>query len=812
MMLDAVTRLFTDPSGLTPHGFCLLWEPGLLWAFAVSDAATTLAYFGIPYFLLQFANRRKDFVFRPLLWLSAMFILLCGTSHALDVLTLWVPAYGVQAVVKAAAALVSLATLAVFWRFMPLALALPSSAQLRAANTALHRSEARYRGMFEYSPFPMYVLDASNTVTKATNSFLSLLGCGSSDVIGHSIHEFWAPGVGPPGSTRLRLMADGEIHEAEQHFRRRDGSLFEALVSGHVEHRDDCTLAVYGVVDVTDRRRSEAASQAAWEMTADRIKAEEALRRSNEVRHARVEAQQLQHAQEERFSFAMQAARLGAWELELQTRELAASPMCMDIFGCARDSPFSFADMMNAVHPDDRHRMEAAFDHAIATGGDYDTECRIVRSNGVTAWIQMQAQIVQVLAGATPRMSGILLDITERHLAQERIRQSQQLEAVGRLTAGVAHDFNNVLQALLGGIELAIEGAVDRPDLRTDLELSLQAGRRGARLTSHLLSFSRQQTLRPAALDLPPLLDELSRTLARTLGHTIQLEVKAVASLPHVFVDGAHLDSALLNLALNARDAMPDGGDLVIEATATADHVALSVSDTGSGMTSEVLAQACEPFFSTKGPKGSGLGLSMVQGFARQSNGELRIESVVGLGTRITLNLPLAGAVPAPAPGRKTVSVVGQGRVLVVDDEVDVGRITGLFLVKAGYEVVTVNSADRALEVLAGPSQFDAVVTDFAMPGMDGAELVLRARDCCAMLPAVVITGYAGADRLDRLPGGVAVLHKPFHREQLARMVKRVIDAAKQPDGAGAPHAGEAADRTVLTAVSPVLQAVTRTD
>ena len=415
--------------------------------------------------------------------------------------------------------------------------------------------------------------------------------------------------------------------------------------------------------------------------------------------------------------------------------------------------------------------------HSVATGADYKIETPIVRSNGTPGWVQMQAQVLHAADGAEVGLAGISLDITERVLSQERIRQSQRIEAIGRMTAGVAHDFNNVLQALLGGIELAIDDVADRPAVSANLELALQAGLRGARLTSHLLSFSRQQILRPAALDLGPLLQTLSRTLTRTLGRDITINVEIAANLPHVMADAAHLDSALLNLALNARDAMPQGGELLITAEATGTHVAITVADTGEGMAPEVMAQACEPFFTTKGLKGSGLGLSMVQGFARQSGGELSIQSVRGQGTRIEITLPLA--LPL-TPSELTVPperVQGQGRVLIVDDEVDVGRVTAAFLHKAGFHVTMVGEANAALQKLRTGFAFDALVTDYAMPGMNGAELVRYARELCPKLPILIITGYAGAGGLDNLPPDVTILRKPFQRDDLTRRVKDLVES-----------------------------------
>jgi CheY-like chemotaxis protein/two-component sensor histidine kinase len=312
--------------------------------------------------------------------------------------------------------------------------------------------------------------------------------------------------------------------------------------------------------------------------------------------------------------------------------------------------------------------------------------------------------------------------------------------------------------------------------------LTLQAGQRGARLTSHLLSFARQQVLRPTALELSPLLTDLSQTLVRTLGRDIAVHIDLAPDLPAVLADAAHLDSALLNLALNARHAMPRGGELRIGAYAIPGQVVITVADTGEGMTAEVLAQASEPFFSTKGAKGSGLGLSMVQGFARQSGGELRIESMPGRGTRIEIGLPIAERAVVATARLKVPEIQGHGRVLVVDDDVDVARIITAFLEEAGFDVTTADDGEEALVKLGAGPTFDALVTDYAMPGMNGAGLILEARVLCPALPALLITGYAGAKGQDRLPSNVVILRKPFRRDDFLRAVKSLVDRVPQPE------------------------------
>ncbi len=783
--MSGFTTWLIDPSGLTPHGFCLLWEPGLIWTYAASDTGIGIAYLLISTALGYFSRQRRDLVFKPLVWMFAAFILLCGASHLLDVLTLWVPAYGIEAIIKTATAAISLLTAAALWRVMPRALALPTPSQLREAHHELEASHLRYRTSFKLSPIPLYMLDGSNAVVGVSNSWLALLGYDRAEVIGKQADDFQLSGPGSDAAIdRLTLQAEGQVLDRARRFRHRDGSIVEALVSARLENQEPDAMAVCLLIDVTARRRTEAALEASRRDAAEQERREQNLRRENEVLSERLHTQQA----EDRLRYATQAGRLGTWELDLQTMELTTSAMCKGCFGVEPNDMFGYHQFLASLDAADRARFEAALEQSVSGSEDLDGDFRLQQGSGVVGWVQMHGRVINPPDGGR-RLAGISLNITERVRTEERIRHSQRVEAVGRLTAGVAHDFNNVLQTLLGGIELAIDALFGQPDIQSDLELALQAGRRGAKLTSHLLSFSRQQKLSPVALDLGQMLDDLARTLVRTLGADITVSVRHQPGLPPILADAAYLDSALLNLALNARDAMPAGGTLLIEAQALDGEVAVSVSDTGEGMPPEVLARACDPFFSTKGAKGSGLGLSMVQGFAQQSGGDMRIESSPGHGTRIELRLPRTTAPGRPTAARQIGPIGGSGRILLVDDQPDVSRVTALFLRRAGYQVTTAFSADEALKELDASEPFDALVTDFAMPGTNGAELVRQARLAFPSLPTLLTSGYAAVRGADGIPDDVEVLLKPFGRHELLEKVKMLLEKVGQPSGA-AEHVG----------------------
>jgi signal transduction histidine kinase len=356
--------------------------------------------------------------------------------------------------------------------------------------------------------------------------------------------------------------------------------------------------------------------------------------------------------------------------------------------------------------------------------------------------------------------------------SEAQLRHAQKLEAIGRLAAGVAHDFNNILQGISSGLELVLDDVTQGTPTQEYAEMALTSARRGSYLTHHLLSYARRQMLQPRQLDVALFLSELHQLLSRTLGPHIVIKVQADQALPRIYVDPGQLQTALLNMAINASHAMPGGGTLTLEAREDSEarewYVVISVSDTGVGMDEATLAQAFEPFFTTKGLEGSGLGLSMVQGFAEQSGGEVRIESTPGNGTKVELRLPATWATSFPDEQQSApAKLVGSGRILLVDDAADVLAITGALLEKAGFQVVRAGSGNQAVATLTAGERFDALVTDYAMLGMNGMELIARARAVQPELPALVITGFAEVDGAETLPEDILVLRKPFPRQQL---------------------------------------------
>ena len=527
---------------------------------------------------------------------------------------------------------------------------------------------------------------------------------------------------------------------------------------------------------------------------------------------------------EARLRIALAGGRLGFWELDPARGTLHASETCKGNFGRAGDTDFSYEDLRGAIHPDDRDRQQDAVDRALATGADLDVEFRVVWPDGSPHWIQLRGRAEAESAGPHVRILGVSLDITERKQAEEQLRilnvtleqrvaealaeqmateaalrQAQKMEAVGQLTGGIAHDFNNLLTAISGNLELIETAASDPGRVRRLAAAALRSVMRGAQLTASLLAFSRRQSLRPEPTDANALIQEFATLVRRTLGERIQLELSFDPTLRPCLVDAAQLEAAVLNLAINARDAMPDGGTLTIQ-TRTVDlgtrdlrenteakpgpYVAIEVRDTGMGMSADVLARAFEPFFTTKdvGGKGSGLGLSQLYGFVRQLRGHVVIDSVVGRGTTVTMFLPQTAAYAAPAQAEAPhatagkVTAVSSATVLVVEDDADVLDVTCAMLRASGYRVLVARDGQEGLSLLHRGETVDLLFADIMMPnGVSGTHLARQARDLRPGIKVLLTSGYAKAAS-DTGAGEFEVLGKPYRQTQLAARIAAMLD------------------------------------
>ncbi|MBU4609453.1 PAS domain-containing protein [Achromobacter sp. GG226] len=538
------------------------------------------------------------------------------------------------------------------------------------------------------------------------------------------------------------------------------------------------------------------------------------------------------HESEARLRTALRAGQLGSWELDLSTRVLTVSSTCKANFGYAEDQDFTYETLLAGVHPDDRERMQAAVARTIETGCEYAIEYRNIWPDGSEHWVDIRARLVPGDGVKPPRMVGVSSDITarrtsedalrrvnesleasvaartaelerahanvlaeirQREQTEELLRQIQKLEMIGQLSGGIAHDFNNLLMAIIANLELARKEV--KADSRT-LQLidgAFRGAQRGAALTQRLLAFARQQDLKVEPVRMASLIEGMADLLERSIGSAIELRIETNDVPATTMLDANQVELAVLNLVVNARDAMPDGGVLTIRVdTATSsgtkeltagDYVRVTVSDTGTGMDAITLARATEPFFTTKElGKGTGLGLSMIHGLAQQLHGALRLQSQPGQGTEASLWLPVsthdvspvepvAGAV-APEADPNVPMVI-----LLVDDDPLICTSTMYLLEDLGHTVLTAGSGEAALRLFGKGEHVDVLITDYSMRRMTGLELVAVARTLRPGLPAILATGYA------ELPDGavttVPQLRKPYQQHQLVTEIRKAVGGAR---------------------------------
>ncbi|MBE7201792.1 MAG: response regulator, partial [Parafilimonas terrae] len=407
---------------------------------------------------------------------------------------------------------------------------------------------------------------------------------------------------------------------------------------------------------------------------------------------------------------------------------------------------------------------------------------------GAKRWSLVTRVPIRDAAGAISHLAVIERDVTEQRTLEARLRQSDKMQALGTLAGGIAHDFNNLLTAILGSLELAGPKVADQPRVQRLIENARGAAERGASLTKRLLSFSRAHDLQARATDVNALIGGMSDLFSRSLGGLVSVRTELASGLPAAQVDPDQLELAVLNLCINARDAMPEGGAITISTRRLAiqgdpeigdgEYCSICVADEGVGIPEEILRRVCEPFFTTKAVgQGTGLGLAMVFGLAQQSKGRLSIESEVGRGTRVELALPFSAATPvADAEGEAAVPVAPRAaRILVVDDDPEVRHVTASFLAGFGYDETEAVDGPAALDLL-DRERFDLVVADLAMPGMSGVELASAVRARAPDLPVLILTGHADAMRI---PADLPVLAKPFRSAELAVRVSELLEGGR---------------------------------
>jgi signal transduction histidine kinase len=446
---------------------------------------------------------------------------------------------------------------------------------------------------------------------------------------------------------------------------------------------------------------------------------------------------------------------------------------------------------IDRLHPEDRDRVVKAVSARGETGSmaiEYRWRCA---DNQYRHFLDQAVQL-QGGDGEPARFAGTLLDVTDRKDLESQLLHAHKMDAIGKLTGGIAHDFNNLLAAVLGGIGMIERRIPLAEDQKKIVGMTRHAAEQGTELVGRLLAFARRQQLQPAEIEVHRLSATVTDLLAHTLGGLVRLEWQVGDDIWHAYADEAQLELAVMNLIINARDAMDDGGTITVGADNRTladdntlglhggDYVVLTVADTGCGISPEMIEQVTEPFFTTKEiGKGTGLGLSMVYGFARQSGGTIDIKSKVGEGTIVEIWLPRAEpsdkAAAAPVEAAAEEAWHRSLRVLLVDDHEAVRETTAALLRDLGHKVETACDGGSMLDMLkAAPDDYDLVITDYAMPLLSGGEAMIRAREIRPDLPGLIISGYADAQSIARKPANVAILTKPFAANDMSRLIAEV--------------------------------------
>ncbi len=636
----------------------------------------------------------------------------------------------------------------------------------KATELAIQASEMQYRTLFEMCPDAIYLVDMDGHIRSANPAASTITGYTLAELLGMKIQDLDTPEHAIMVPERLQRMRVGEYLRFEIAHRRKGGTPIQLDVRAAAVEIGGESLVLAFDRDITAERAAAAA-----------------LATANDL--YRLLADGMQDV-------------ITVHDISPQARYLYVSPSGERVTGYRADELVG-REYVPEVHPDDLPALAQA-NQANLRGQVTQLEWRSRHKDGRFIWLETVTTPVTDEAGAVTSLISTSRDICERKDMESRLRQAQKLEAIGQLAGGVAHDFNNLLTVVNGCSELLLADLQPGSDRRSLVEAILGAGERGAALTRQLLAFSRQQMLRVEVFDLNHVLTETAELLTRLLGENIALSLSLDPTIGAVKADMGQVDQVIINLAVNARDAMPNGGTLVI-GTSTIEFtdssplpspdarpgrfVRLSVTDTGSGITPDVCARLFEPFFTTKpAGKGTGLGLAMVYGIVRQSDGFLTVESEVGRGSTFAVYLPQHD-VEIDSPKsilQPKLRTSGTETILVVEDDDSVRALATAILVREGYRVESAADGDTALSVCNGlTTPPDVVLTDVVMPGMGGRELAETLILRYPLMKVVFLSGYTADDVLrhgieeDR----VAFLQKPYTPDTLARFVRQVLDGKR---------------------------------
>jgi len=635
-----------------------------------------------------------------------------------------------------------------------------------AVEAQLREQEASFRYLFEKNPNPMWVFDrATLGILEVNEAAVAHYGYSHEEFRRINITDLRPAEDVPRLMTYLRNRAAGLKAAGEWRHRTKDGRRIDVEIASYpleFQHRDAVLVVVR---DITESKRAEAA-----------------LQQSEEVARG-----------------VLDAALDAYIRMDGEGRITEWNAMAEAVFGWSRVEAIGRTVAETIIPPEHREAHRRGLARFLETGEaiivNRRLEMQALHRRGTEFPVELTVLAVDTDSGRV--FSAFARDLRDRKQAEEQLRQAQKMEAVGQLTGGVAHDFNNLLTVIIGNLEIAAGLASWASELADPVDRALSAADSGAALTHRLLAFSRQQALQPEDTDLNQVATGMTDLLRRTLGEQIEIDIGLSEDLWPALADKSQVESALLNFAINARDAMPDGGRLAIETANTqldadyaarnaevapGDYVVLAVSDTGSGMAPDVVERAFEPFFTTKEiGKGSGLGLSMIYGFAKQSGGHLKIYSELGHGTTIRLYLPRGEtqevAIAVTSDGNE--SQRGTETILVVEDDPGVRQLAVVLLRSLGYQVLEAPDGASAVAHLEVDVRIDLLFTDVVMPGgMTGQQLAREGHRLRSELKVLFTSGYTPESIIHqgKLEPGIHLLSKPYRRDGLARKVREVLD------------------------------------
>jgi len=516
----------------------------------------------------------------------------------------------------------------------------------------------------------------------------------------------------------------------------------------------------------------------------------------------RTQAVEALRTAEERMRFALDSANVGIWDMDYRSGVLRWSETLEAHHGL-RPGTFgkTFEAFVERIHPDDRASVLETIGTAMKSGSDFSLQNRIVWPDGTVRWLTGAGRILLGEHGEPVRGLGIFIDVTDRRALEAQYHHAQKMEAIGRLAGGVAHDFNNLLTGILGYCELLLADFDPDDPRQADIAEIRKAGASAAGLTRQLLAFSRREIIEPALLDLNMVMDDMRAMLGRLIGEDVEIVLRLRPELAPLMADRGQLEQIVMNLAVNARDAMPRGGRLTIE-TANVEldenyakahfgvspgpYVALTVSDTGTGMTPDVQDRLFEPFFTTKKlGSGTGLGLATVHSIVGTTGGSINVYSEVGTGTSFKVYFPRAdaAAMVVDTPPQAARALGGGETVLVVEDAEGLRKLTRRLLERQGYTVLVAGNADEALGLFEANASIAVLVTDVVMPGGSGPDLARQLIERRPALKVVYMSGYTEDTIVQHgiVKAGIAFVHKPFTSETLGRNIRDVLDGIEQP-------------------------------